>query len=159
MNENLKKKINSLVRNTSKNDLIKQCQEKNYDTSGSKYDLAIRILKIEKKEENKNIPNIILKIEKNKYGNYMHNDTNMVFDIHTKKVIGVQLPNGNVRTLNRNDIEICQKYKFQYNMPVLLDPSPIYEILENSDKENSDSEYSYDDDDIDEKNEEDIEDL
>jgi hypothetical protein len=89
----------------------------------------------------------------------MHNDTNMVFDIHTKKVIGVQLPNGNVRTLNRNDIEICQKYKFQYNMPVLLDPSPIYEILENSDKENSDSEYSYDDDDIDEKNEEDIEDL
>jgi len=69
----------------------------------------------------------------------------MVFDANTKRVIGVQLSNGNVRPLQRSDIEICQKYKFQYNLPTSLDPSPIFEILENSDNEDKDGSEKFSD--------------
>lgn len=158
MNDNLKKKLNSLVRNCTKTELIKQCKELDFDTSGTKQDLALRLLKVDggkSKVNQKDFenPNLVLKIEKNKFGNYTHNESNMVFDPHTKKVIGVQQENGNVRTLNRNDIEICKKFKFQYNMPTMLDPSPIYEILENSDKEESETELSEAEEDLEEEDE------
>lgn len=140
MDENTQKKVNSMVRSHSKNDLLKICKTQNKSANGTKYDLVLRILNLEEKM-NKNRetlekqPSIILRIEKNSYGNYVHKDTGLVFDKNTRKVIGKQLENGNIRPINRSDIEICQKYKFQYNLPNQLDPSPIFEILENSDDE------------------------
>lgn len=167
MDECIQKKVNAFVRNHSKSDLLKICKEKNLDTNGTKFDMTLRILNINfnheqthKNKINGNNEQFILRIKKNEFGNYTHNESLMVFDPNTKKVIGAECPNGNIRPLNRNDIEICQKYKFQYNLPISLDPSPIFEIFENSDNEkNSDkNEYSDIDDieeeDDDEKNEE-----
>jgi hypothetical protein len=138
MDDGSQKKINAFIRNHNKTDLVKMCKEKNLDCNGTKYDMVIRILNIEKKEIPiaSNESPLILRIKKNTFNNYTHDESSMVFDQHTKRVIGVQLPNGNVRPLQRNDIEICQKYKFQFDLPTSLDPSPIFEILENSDDEN-----------------------
>jgi hypothetical protein len=112
--------------------------------------MAVRILGLDEKVSAKDSSltdnkNLILKISKNEFGNYSHNESCMVFDANTKRVIGVQLSNGNVRPLQRSDIEICQKYKFQYNLPTSLDPSPIFEILENSDNEDKDGSEKFSD--------------
>jgi hypothetical protein len=142
MDLDTKNKINSFCKSHTKAELQKMCKEKNKVVSGTKYDLASRLFS---QNDEKNISidksnNIILRICKNKFGNYCHEESKLVFDINTKRVIGLQLENGNVRPINRSDIEICQKYKFQYSMPQSLDPSPIYEVLENSDKEDEESE-------------------
>jgi hypothetical protein len=163
MDEHTKKKVNSFVRSHSKNELLKMCKENNKLVSGTKFDMAVRILNIETKDTKKSSvdhdsSSLILKIAKNEFGNFVHRDSNMVFDAHSKRVIGVQLENGNVRSLQRKDIDICQKYKFQFNFPTLLDPSPIFEILENSDHEkngNSDAEFSEAEDEDDEEEEDD----
>jgi len=133
-------KINQFVRKFSKEELMKFCKEKNISTEGTKNDLAKRLLTA---KTNSSSNKIIYKLSKNAFGNYVHNETNLVFDPFSKKVIGYQQQNGNIRTLNRNDIEVCNKYKFLFDLPNLLDPSPIYEIFENSeDDEGSKSNYS-----------------
>lgn len=150
MDEANVKKVNNFVRIHTKTDLQKLCKEKNKCISGTKYDMAVRILGLDEKMSSKELPStdnksLILKISKNEFGNYAHNESLMVFDANTKRVIGVQLPNGNVRPLQRSDIETCQKYKFQYNLPTSLDPSPIFEILENSDNEDKDGSEKFSD--------------
>jgi hypothetical protein len=127
--------IEQLVKKYTKDELIKKCKEKNIATNGSKSDLAKRMLSTTK--------NVIYKITKNNYGNYVHNETNLVFDKYSKKVIGYQMQNGSIRTLNRNDIETCKKYNFLFEIPTCLDPSPIVEIFENSDNDCA-SQYSQD---------------
>jgi len=162
MDQCTQKKVNAFVRNHSKSDLLKLCKEKNLNTNGTKFDMTLRILNIsfssEQTNKNKideNNEQFILRIKKNEFGNYTHNESLMVFDPNTKKVIGVESKNGNIRPLNRNDIEICQKYKFQYNLPVSLDPSPIFEIFENSDNEKNSDKNDYSDiEDIDDEDEE-----
>jgi hypothetical protein len=152
MDEATKKKVNSFVRSHSKIDLQKMCKERQKSQSGTKYDMALRVLEVTEKcvtcnpKTEKTPSALILKIVKNQFGNYAHHDSGMVFDPNTKRVIGVQLSNGNVRPLQRSDIEICQKYKFQFNIPTSLDPSPIFEILENSDNEDKEGSEKYSDD-------------
>jgi hypothetical protein len=153
MSEELNKKINSYIRNRTKIQLINECKEKNLSISGTKNDMALRIFQMIDPPKKKNIlptPNT-LKITKNKFNNYCHEETQLVFDPISKRVIGIQLENGNIRCLKRNDIDICKQYKFKYNIPNELEE--VYEILENSDNENndindeSDNEYLDDDDD------------
>jgi hypothetical protein len=150
MDEVTKKKVNSFVRSHSKNALQKMCKDGQKSQSGTKYDMALRVLNISEKVVEQPTTKcdkspLILKIAKNEFGNYTHRESGMVFDQNTKRVIGVQLPNGNVRPLQRCDIEICQKYKFQFNLPTSLDPSPIFEILENSDNEDKEGSEKYSD--------------
>lgn len=154
MEENDQNRLHSFVRAHSKTDLINLCRVKNKSVSGTKLMMAMRLLDMEVPQKVKEVkkeifqpkgnlqtdPSLILKITKNEFGNYTHHDSQLVFDPHQKRVIGVQIPNGTVRALMRCDIELCQKYKFQYNIPVNLDPSPIFEILENSDNEKRDGE-------------------
>jgi hypothetical protein len=160
MDEATKKKVNSFVRSHSKTDLQEMCKKQQKSQSGTKFDMALRVLDISEKtnqpKSDKVQSTLILKIVKNEFGNYAHLESGMVFDSNTKRVIGVQLPNGNVRPLQRNDIETCQKYKFQFNFPTSLDPSPIFEILENSDDENQEGSEKYsdeEDEDVDENEE------
>jgi hypothetical protein len=163
--EDTQKKINQLMRNCTKTDLIKQCKEKHLGVSGTKIDLIHRILNINdntnlKKinEEISTIPNTI-KIVKNKYNNYCHNETKFVFDNITKRVIGVQLENGNIRCLKKDDIDTCKLYKFRYNIPETLEQ--VYEILENSDSESSSKSDELDEEDssLEEDNEDDINEI
>jgi hypothetical protein len=58
-------------------------------------------------------PEIIIK--KNKWGNYEHNETHLVFV--NEVVVGVQKDNGDITGLNDEDIDKCNCYKFNYNLP------------------------------------------
>lgn len=59
----------------------------------------------------------VLKIARNKFNNYEHKETSLVFDSKTNKVVGKQLPDGSISALSENDIEQCQKYNFPIQIP------------------------------------------
>jgi len=126
------------------------CKAKSLIVSGKKQDLIDRLLKdsgveetpqkeskkspakkkspVVKKKEKVEPPvitkvnNFDLVIKKNKFNNYEHCDTGLLFDNKTKVVIGKQLPNGEInKNLTDEDIDNCHRYKFKYNMPTNLD--------------------------------------
>ncbi len=63
----------------------------------------------------------IITIKKNKYGNHEHAETSFVFNGKTKEVIGKQNDNGTVDDLTKDDIDICNQYKFPFILPSNLD--------------------------------------
>ena len=160
MTESVKKHLNSYIRNHSKNELMQMCKSHNLDLSGKKNDLALRLVSFEHKETTNSLfpsqkskleftPPVI-QIEKNELGNLIHSDSNLVFDAHSRRVIGVQHSDGVVRDLQLEDIDQCKKYKFPYELPLVLnDNITIYEILENSDFENENPSLSSSEDELD----------
>jgi hypothetical protein len=66
-----------------------------------------------------NIPNII--IRRNKYNNYEHSETCLIFDNSTKIVIGKQNSDGSVSDLTEADIDQCNAFKFKFKIPMNLD--------------------------------------
>lgn len=115
--------LEAFVRKNTKAQLVKACREKGLPVTGTKHDLAGRILGVARDQTVEKLPQIVIRIAKNEHGNYCHNDSKLVFDTN-KRVIGVQLPDGSVRGLTRRDILECHRYKFGYVMPVRLDPNP-----------------------------------
>ena len=69
----------------------------------------------------KNITSDVLRIRRNNWGNFEHAETGLVFNNKSNKVIGKQLDDGNVEKLTDYDIEICHKFKFDYELPDNLD--------------------------------------
>ena len=61
------------------------------------------------KKINASIPAI--QIMKNKYSNYEHVQSGLIFNKNTKKVIGRQSSDGQIIELTPNDIDLCNKYK------------------------------------------------
>lgn len=123
MNETKIAEINTLVRKNSKNELIRLCKEKNLPFSGTKHEMAVRImggLKTTQEEKTQNIKKIIIK--KNEKG--MWEFEGLVFDEKTKNVVGCLDQDGKIQPLQRNDIEKCRQYKFLYIMPEILDERP-----------------------------------
>ena len=129
----------------NKAELTALCKQKGCKCSGTKTDLISRLLGKEddkKPEDNKkpkttskkitpreispiekklvaNIPNILVK--RNKYNNYEHPETGLVFDNETKTVIGKQNKNGSVDDLSEDDIDQCNAFKFKFQIPSNLD--------------------------------------
>ena len=66
-----------------------------------------------------NIPTIA--IRKNQFGNHEDPNTSFVFDRKTKKVIGKQNDDGTIQDLSKEDINICNKNKYEYILPFNLD--------------------------------------
>lgn len=60
-------------------------------------------------------------LTKNQFNNFEHKDTTFVFNSKNKKVIGKQNQDGSINPLTQEDIELCDKYKFQYEIPENLD--------------------------------------
>lgn len=60
-------------------------------------------------------------IRRNKYGNHEHPDTNFIFDKKTKKAIGKQNEDGTIEDLTKDDIDVCNQWKFQYVISDNLD--------------------------------------
>ena len=60
-------------------------------------------------------------IRKNKFGNFEHLTTKMVFNPKNETVIGTQNVNGTVDPLIDADIEICKQFNFKYTLPFNLD--------------------------------------
>ena len=128
--------------NLTKGELVELCRTKNLKVSGSKCDL---IKRIEEKELNKVVkkvnaeykpPPVLkklvepiqqIKITRNAFQNYEHEETHFVFDNVTKKVIGKQNSDGTISDLTHDDIDICNKYKFPFVIPENLDKNKTTE--------------------------------
>lgn len=125
-NDDMKKQMNQLLKANTKTDLMKLCKERNLPCKGTKFDLGMQILGFNSNGLNKqsrfqasNHQPII--IQKNNYGHYIHDSTNLVFDPVSRCVIGKQSIEGKINDLSRNDIYTCQQFKFQYLLPETLD--------------------------------------
>jgi hypothetical protein len=101
----------------SKKDLIEKCKEKNVNSYGTKFELIQRLLVKDKngviQEIKHTIPPIYIQ---KKNDMYIHEDTQFVFDITDKKVIGKWNDN-KIHLLSYDDIQLCLKYKFKYELP------------------------------------------
>ena len=127
---------NSLLK-LSKSELVEMCKGKGLKVSGSKTDLVSRIQESENKKTNifkkddapkvKNVVNKlaekipVIQIKKNKYGNFEHTETGLLYDNKTAKIYGKQNSDGSVEKLTKDDIDTCNKYKFSYIIPDNLD--------------------------------------
>ena len=122
--------VNSLSR-LNKPELVELCKTKNLKTKGTKAEL-IELLSNEetkkitvKSSENINsklvskVPSIAIK--RNIFNNFEHEPTSFVFDNKEKKVYGKQNSDGTVSPLTKDDIDLCNKYKFSFVIPYNLD--------------------------------------
>lgn len=119
----------------NKNELIAHCKAKGLKTTGTKQELIDRLTngastpvavpekKVQKKSSE---PPVITKVQntiqtvqikKNSFGNFEHSESGLVFDKVSQKVIGKQNASGKVDSLTDEDIEVCNKYKFSYQVP------------------------------------------
>lgn len=99
--------------------------ENSGENSGENSDLkpAVKLQTKVQNNKSKTLPDIYKKIEKNclairrnAFGNYEHEETGFLFN-DTKKVHGVQLKDGSIRLLNKDDFDLCNKFKFMYIIP------------------------------------------
>lgn len=139
-------KENTSVENSNEKELKKLkkpelknlCKEKGLKLTGTKAELISRLLTGEVQTETKKVtkksvkdkPSVVKKLQqnlsalvirRNAFGNLEHSESSMIFDRKTKKVIGKQNKDGTVDELTPDDIDICNKYKFEYNLPENLD--------------------------------------
>ena len=120
MNETKIAEVNTLVRKNSRTELIRLCKEKNLSISGTKHDMAVRLIG-GLNEENKviltpHVKKIIIRRDPSGRWEY----EGLIFDDKTKNVVG-RLEDGIVKPLQRQDIEKCKQYKFRYTLPPILD--------------------------------------
>lgn len=83
-------------------------------------------MKADKVSNTKVIKNIIgnkpaIPVRRNQFGNYEHAETSLIFNNSDRNVIGKQLEDGTVAELTKEDINICNKFKFPYKLPENLD--------------------------------------
>lgn len=111
------------------------CTSRGLKTSGTKAQLISRLENKEvvqvrsknPKKTKKTIPVILqgliakaehLDIRRNLFDNYEHIETGLVFNEQTKTVVGKQdSKTGKVTALTERDIETCNEYKFEYDIP------------------------------------------
>jgi len=122
----------------SKKELSEMCKAKNLPISGTKADLVKRLIskeipkksvnsiKNEKVKSSEVIKKLVekippIQIKKNSFGNYEHSDSKLVFNNSTKRAFGTQNPDGTISELTPEDIDLCHKYKFTYDIPENLD--------------------------------------
>ena len=155
------KKINSTCdfEKLSKKDLILLCKEKKTKCTGTKEELigflnkSNGVVSTKQASISNNQPKIsfspdnkkkkiikdqkILKLSKNEHGNYMHSETNLIFDKTTQRVIGKQ--NGDkIDKINVDDIEKCKSYNFDYDIPFNLDSSKEEYLIEKKEDDDED---------------------
>jgi hypothetical protein len=90
-------------------------------------------------------------LRKNKFGNFEHFETGLVFQSETETVYGKQNENGKVDILTDDDIEQCKKFKFNYKLPDNLNTNKDLNNIKIDEVEDEDE----DDEDEDEDKEED----
>jgi hypothetical protein len=152
--EELDKKLKPEVKEICKKENIKTT---NMNKSEMIQAYIEKIQNPEKEEINHKLPDKFVEkpeaihIRKNKYGNLEHLETNFVFDENSKKVIGVQLDDGTIKSLSKNDLNICNKYNFNYETPENLEDDIYFKNEHKDDDEVEEDEF------IDEEEEIDIE--
>ena len=131
MYDDSKQKIVNALTKLTKPELEKMCKSKGLKTKGTKAELIELLSNEESKktilrtQENINtkliakVPSIAIK--RNKFNNFEHEETSFVFDNKEKKVYGKQNSDGTISQLTKEDINLCNKYKFAYIIPDNLD--------------------------------------
>ena len=124
----------------NRNELVELCKSKNLKFGGTKNDLIQRLLTgVETKKAEPQValptPKLISKpeptaIHRNKFGNFEHNETGFVFNQVTTAVFGKQNADGSISSLTVEDINLCNKYKFTYNIPSKLSGTEKVELAE-----------------------------
>ncbi len=71
--------------------------------------------------------NCVTRVRQNRWGNYEHLPTQIVFDYKTKTAYGIQHNNGKVYPLLREDMKVCDKYGWKYQTYVSDDESDYSE--------------------------------
>ena len=159
-------KLNKL----SKDKLSMLCKEKNLPYSGTKILLIKRLLEQNSGENTqknkvssvKEEPNILKKIisdipivaiRRNQFNNLEHLETLFVFDAKSKKVIGKQKEDGSIQDLVLEDIDLCNKYKFNYILPQNLNNKNTKEVNIEELEELSEEEEEKEEDVVDLENE------
>ena len=145
--------LNTSYNKMKKPELVQLCVEKGYKSTGSKPELIVYLIdEVKQEEETKSAqkrkkttlkepsasvttPPIveilkkisaaspIIVIRRNEHGNHEHADSRFVFNPTTKKVIGKQEDDGSVVPITKSDIDTCNKYNFDYEIPESLDGS------------------------------------
>ena len=115
----------------TKNDLVKYLLEKKpAKTTQTKMPEFIKQSSSQEEKKTEQKQTIIKKItssqavfniRRNKFNNYEDINTGFVFNNISKKVIGKQNSDGTISDLTKEDINICNKYKFKYVLPTNLD--------------------------------------
>ena len=132
----LLKRVDAFARKHKKNELIEMCRNKNLSLTGSKHDLAKRIHGV---IENSSMTRLsfqrpVVLIQRTREGFYVHEPTGLVFDKNSKRVTGrlesvyteeneEDVHQRVVVPLRRQDLQLCQQYKFRAVMPVFLEES------------------------------------
>ena len=106
-------------------ELVELCKNKNLKHSGTKGELIQRIISSEKEIKTQPLitPKLVTKVapsialHRNKFGNFEDPDTNFVFHEKTEKVYGKQNADGSIASLTVDDINICNKFKFGFDIP------------------------------------------
>ncbi len=184
--DNLRDKMRVNLLKLNKAELVEMCKTKKLKVTGTKNDLielicnydlknqstpqkqsppkklspALKDQKVIKKLVEK-IPSITIK--RNQFDNYEHAESKLVFNNKTQKVYGKQNPDGSISDLTDEDINLCNKYKFQYVIPDNLDKKldlKNIEVEELNDFEDLDEEIEeeLEDDEEEEEEEEEFED-
>ena len=157
----------------SKAELVAMCKKKGKKCSGTKNELISRLVskpvvkKTKKKKKELKTPPVIKKINasipaiqirKNKFGNYEHVESGLIFNKHTKKVIGKQHSDGQIIELSHSDIDLCNKYKFSYNLPENLNKKSTLDDIQIDDLDSDNDEEDENDKNVDgDQDKEDIE--
>lgn len=136
----------------TKSEIMEMCKAKNIKVSGTKNELIDRLMECNNKTPsqipiNKKLIEKIPKIEikKNAHGNYEHLESSLVINNKTQKVYGKQNKDGTISDLTPEDIDLCNKYKFSYEIPANLEKK--INILDVKVDELDDDDIEYDDDD------------
>lgn len=154
----------------SRNELVELCKTKKLKHGGTKNDLIQRIIGVEKEIKTQPLinqpaaPKLITKpappvlLSKNKFGNFEDAETHFVFNEKTRKVFGKQNADGSVSSLTVEDINICNKFKFAFDIPTnLQQDDDKVELAELDEEEEEEIEVEIDEDEDEEEEEEEVE--
>jgi hypothetical protein len=156
----------------SRNELVELCKTKKLKHGGTKNDLIQRIISVEKEVKTQPLinqaaasaPKLITKpappvlLSKNKFGNFEDAETHFVFNEKTRKVFGKQNADGSVSSLTVEDINICNKFKFAFDVPTnLQQDDDKVELAELDEDEEEEIEVEIDEEEDEEEEEEEVE--
>lgn len=149
------------------------CRTHGHKVSGKKQELIDRLLSGPPEEKKKSpakkgktlkqsdvvkkltseIPTI--SVRPNSFGNLEHPESNLVFNRKTEKVYGRQKSDGTVIDLTEEDIEVCKKFKFLYELPENLDANDTNDVKVDELDSDSESEIEIEDEESEEEGSED----
>jgi hypothetical protein len=172
---------NEMLLKANKEELKAMCKTKGYKCTGTKDILINRLLGKDDNPSPKSKNTVVaakkpaatkstnlhivkipeLLIKRNKWNNFVHEETQLVFDNDSKSVIGKQNTDGTIEELNIELIDICNAFKFKYKLPNNLDnKKSLVDVkvaeLEESEEESEDIEIE---EDLEEEDVEDLEDV